>query len=194
MAEKDRIATTNTVLENPRIKQSGVTTIKTFSAEQRTEEFDRYWADVDMGGKRRKLFPVEFWQLDALIKKTGHIAFIVRNIHNANKVTAKWAVYDDKKPPALKENDRCFVLSKKYFDGEIKKLEIETISHSINGLAAINRTNGLPNFIVALVGKNTKGADHVFFQNATPNLLEEDPGGVFDTNPGGEGTGGIRIP
>jgi hypothetical protein len=180
-------------LDNPRIQKSGVAHLKTFTAAQRTQAFNEYWKDVDLSGKRRKVFPVEFWQLEKLIKKTKQVAFTVKNIQDPNVASGKWAAYDPAKPPVLKEPDYCFVLSEKYFKGEIKKLEIQTKSHSINGLSDINQTKGVPNILLAMIGKDANGY-LLFIQNAVPDLLDEDPGGTFDTNPGGEGAGGIRIP
>lgn len=132
----NHIITSNTIQENPRVEESGNQTLKTFSVDERTKFFDQYWSDEDLGGRRRKVFPIEVWKLASLFKKTGEVGFLVKNINNSNKVTARWMSFDKTKPPAMKENDRCFVLSKLFFDGEIKRLQLQAKTHSIRGRRA----------------------------------------------------------
>lgn len=190
----NHIITSNTIQENPRVQESGNQTLKTFSVDERTRFFDQYWSDEDLGGRRRKVFPIEIWKLKSLFKKTGEVGFLVKNINNSNKVTGRWMSFDKTKPPAMKENDRCFVLSKLFFDGEIKRLQLPAKTHTIRGLAGINLIKGMPNIVVALLGKDDAGQYCVYIQNAVPRMFSEDPEGDFDTNPGGEGTSGVKVP
>lgn len=194
MAKTNRIITTVAVESNPRIIQSGSTEIRTYTAQQRDADLDRYWKDVDIPGRRRKIFPVEYDQLDKLIKKTGQIALIVKNITDANKVTAKWASFSPAKPPVLNEKSLCFVLSQQYYEGNVSILNLDSVSHGINGISRINLSKMSSNFVVALLGKDETGNITLYLQNATANLIEEAPKGSWDTAPGGEGTGGLKLP
>ena len=95
----NHIITSNTIQENPRVEESGNQTLKTFSVDERTKFFDQYWSDEDLGGRRRKVFPIEVWKLASLFKKTGEVGFLVKNINNSNKVTARWMSFDKTKWP-----------------------------------------------------------------------------------------------
>lgn len=190
----NNVITSNTIQENPRVEKSGNQTLKMFSIDERTKFFDQYWSDEDLGGRRRKVFPIEYWKLTQLFKKTGEAAFLVKKIDNSNKVTGRWISFDKNNPPALKENDRCFVLSKPFFDGEIKRLNLPAKTHIIRGLASMNLTKGMPNILVTLLGKDDAGKYCAYLQNAVPQMFSEDPDGEYDTNPGGEGTSGVRVP
>lgn len=195
MPENDKIITTIAVLENPSLTASETTDVITYSKAQRKRDVDRYWKDVDeQSEKRRKIFPTEFWELDALIKKTGQIAFVVKNINNPNQVTAKWQSFSPEKPPALKENDRCFVLKQPFYNRSIVDLTIGIETRSVFGLARIQQNKMSSNFIVALLGKDKDGTFNVYFQNAKASLIEKDADEGFTPAPGGEGAGGVKLP
>ncbi len=197
MPDNAKIFTTAAILENEKVTQAGVTDVPMFPRSERKVWVDNYWKNVDMSpGKRRRIFPVEYAQLSILFKKSSDVAFIVYNINNPNKVTGKWVAFSSDKPPKLSENSRCFVLSKQYYDGTIKVLNSGTSDYTIRGLERIkqDKNNPATAFLLALIGKDDAGNYALFLQSATATLLDKDPGGGFDTVPGGEGASGIKIP
>ena len=194
MANNSRILDTMAIHESPRITDSGTTAVDTFTVAERDQDIDRYWEDIDIPGRRRKLFPIEFWQLDLLFQKTGKVALVVRKINDSNFVTAKWVAFDSAKPPALSKNSRCFVLSGTAYTGPIvENLEIETLSYEIRGLQEVRRHGMDSNFLVALLGKSATDEYRLYIQDVSMQPIETDIP-IFDTTPGGEGTGGVRIP
>ncbi len=193
MPNANQIVTTAAVLENPRIKDK-TKIINTFSAGERRENTNRYWADVDIPERRRKMFPIEYWALDLLMRETGQVALLVSNIHDPNQVTASWIIYDPANTPVMDEHGQCFVLTEPYYSGIMEILELPTSTHNVEGIARI-KTHGLgSNFLLALLGKDTEGKYELFLQNVTATLIESDPNGSYDTSPGGEGTGGLKLP
>jgi len=192
MADQNNFVMTIAVQENPRIQQSNTNEITTFSIETRTEELDRYWLPIDIPERRRKFFPIEYCKLDDLMQATGQVGLVVKYINDPNEVTAEWVSFSPQTPPVLPENSVCFVLTEQYYNGIIAELNLGTASYSIGGLKRIKMDGMDSNFLVALIGKTERGDYTLYLQNASLNLIDEDPGG-FTTSPGGEGVGGIKL-
>ncbi len=192
MPDNDRIITSIAVQKTPKIQDSDI--VKTFLSSTREADTNRYWADVDNQNIRRRVFPIEYWQLDRLIKKTGLVALTVKYINNPKKVTAKWASYNPEKPPVLTEYSRCFVLSKSFYNGIIEIQSLGTVSHFVRGLEIVHVHGKETNFLLAILGKNEAGEYNLYLQNASANPIEGDPNEGFNPTPGGEGAGGVKLP
>lgn len=196
----DRIITTIAVQENCRIIKSGTTNITSYSKHQRETDINRYWSDVDMGTGRRKIFPVEYWQIDILMplnNQNAKAAFIVDNIHNPNLVTGHWKSFDPANPPTLNDmNSRCFVLSQPYYSLSIEVLTLEqNKKHTIFGIERVKDLQSR-NFLIAMIGQSISGEYILYLQNVSAEIIDEDPSGDFDFSPtpGGEGAGGLKLP
>lgn len=194
MPDTNRIIDTVSIQDNPSIIQSGDTTLDPFTIGERAAELNRYWGVVDIARYRRKFFPIEYWQLDKLIKRTGKVALVVKKINNPEKVNAKWVSYDPENPPVLDETSYCFVLSEPYYSGTIAILTLETESYFIYGLKKVDPAGAISSFLTAMLGKTAEGDYVVYFQNVTAQIIDVDPGDIFATSPGGEGASGIKLP
>ncbi len=193
MPANPKIITTMAVLESPNVK-GRITKVETYLKADRKADTDRYWADVDLAEKRRKMFPIEYWQLERWMKRPGQAALIVKNIHDPYEVTAKWAGFSPKKPPVLPENSFCFVLSKLFYNGIIEEIKEEGgSSYNMYGLSRVKTHGPESNFLVALLGKVAENDYTLYLQNASARYIEQDPKGT-GTSPGGEGAGGAKIP
>lgn len=194
MPEATRIIETISVQENPRIVQSGNTTLDPFTIQERTEETNRYWNSIDQAHQRRRFFPIEYQQLDQLSQATGKAALLVHNINNPSEVNAQWISFDAANPPTLAITSYCFVLSEPYYSSEIALLNLESVTHAIRGIKTVKAEGALSNFLVAMLGQTSTGEYVLYVQNASADLIELDPGATFDTAPGGEGSGGVKLP
>lgn len=196
MPDNARIFTTAAILENEKVLESGSTDIPMYARTQRKEWVDNYWKDIDQAGGRRRIFPVEYAQLDALFENSSDIALIVYEIDDPSKVSVKWVPFSRQKPPRIRKNSRCFVLSKQNYSGDIGIIDVRESSYFIRGLKMVkpDKNNPATIFLLALIGKDNAGNYALFLQNATATFLEKDPGGGFDTAPGGEGASSQKIP
>jgi len=197
MATNNQIITSIAVHENLTLSGSerlAHADINTFSIKERNRALKRYWKNADKYGIRRKFFPMEYGQLDKLFKNSEHIALIVKNISKPDKLTANWVAFSPDKPPALKEDSRCFVLPRNYYNGRIATLTIDTVSLGIKGLESMRFLGPASNFLVALIGQDAAGNYLLFLQNASLKLIEKDIPNGFEPAPGGEGAGGLKFP
>jgi hypothetical protein len=156
---------------------------------------NNYWKSIDATNtKRRRIFPIEYWELEELFKTANSVGVIVNNIDDPEKVTVEWKSFDPQNPPALPDNSRCFVLSKKYYSGSIEIIDVNEASYEIRGIAKLQQPKTTTVFVCVLLGKDTQGNYYVFIHNAKAMLLNQDMKSGTDTAPGGEGTGGVKIP
>jgi hypothetical protein len=195
MSVNSKIFTTVAILESDQLAAAGASDVQVFTRSERTRLINRYWANIDGDlNKRRRVFPIEYWELDTLFSTANQVGVHVHNIDDPGKVTVEWKPFDPDQPPVLAENSRCFVLSKNYYDGSIAILDIDEASYEIRGLARFRQPKPATVFICVLLGQEADGRYCVFIQNARANLLNKNMDGGIDTAPGGEGTGGAKIP
>jgi hypothetical protein len=195
MSDNNKIFTTIAIVENEKLSDAGETSVKTFTKRERTRLVNNYWKNIDAdNNKRRRIFPIEYWELDALFNTSNAVGLIVNNIDDPEKVTVEWRPFDAQNPPALPDNSLCFVLSRNHYDGSIAVVEIDESSYELRGLADLRQPKPVTVFLCVLLGKDNDGKYFVFIQNARSTLLSKDMEGGIDTAPGGEGIGGIKIP
>lgn len=195
MAAKDQIITTLAVHTSPTIAQQEGDQVPTFTIKQRREDVDRYWKIVDEVESRRKIFPVEYWQLEKMFAEgKKNVAFHVKDIHDPNIVTAAWIAFDPEKKRRIKKNEYYFVLSEEYYKGSIGEIQFLELTHTIEGLSNVKLHSESTNFLVALLGKDEQDKYTVYIHNATAELIETDPPGPLGPTPGGEGAGGVKLP
>lgn len=194
MANTNTIITTVSVFGTPKIIQSGTSAVTTFSKAQQTREINKYWKNVDANGDRRRLFPIEFWELDKIVKPNKDLALVVKNIDNPYKVTVKWLAYPPAKPVVLDNKSVCFVIPRSYYDGIITVLQLGTVSHFLGGLKKVNQSKTDSNFIVVLLGQDKNDNYTLYLSNASADLIGIPPASSWPTLPGGEGAGGVKLP
>lgn len=189
MPTEDKIIRTTAVLGNPMI-EGKTQEIATFSIDSRIADTDRYWKVVDIPERRRKIFPLEYWELENLLKKNDKVALIIQRVSDPDKMTGKWISFSDEKPPVLKGDSICFVIEKDFL---YSRSLIEGESYKIRGLANVQTHGMKSNFLVGLVGKDIAGKPNLYLCNAYLKLIEKDPK-RNDTSPGGETIGGVKLP
>jgi hypothetical protein len=185
----------------------------TYNAEERDAATNAYWA----GLTRKKYFPMEFSQLDALFNKPGSegILLYVTNIDDPIRVNIEFSSYSsDMVLNDISENTRHFIFLKRYYDS----YQISNGKWFMGGPKDCHMID----FLVFMIGKERKGNGwgySVFINGVTvgnesytetqlKNMSKDElvelveyrglvNYGNADTTKtfmSGSGTGGIRIP